>query len=50
MWENEIRKNVIRNIILALIIVAVCAGLVYAMLMVHEKTEAEDAPLVEAYS
>lgn len=50
MWENEIRKNVIRNIILALIIVAVCAGLVYAMLMVHKKTEAEDVLLVEAYS
>jgi len=50
MWENDYRKAVIRNIILALLVAAICAGLVYAMLKVHERTEAEDALLVEAYS
>ena len=49
MWENEYRKALIRNIILALLIVAICVGLVYAMLQVRERTEAEDALLIEAY-
>lgn len=50
MWENNYRKAVIRNIILAVLVIAVCAGLVYAMLKVHERTEAEDAFLLEAYT
>ena len=50
MWENNYRKAVIRNIILALLVIAICVGLVYAMLKVHERTEAEDALLIEAYS
>jgi len=50
MWENDYRKALIRNIILALLIVAICVGLVYAMLQVNKKTEAEDALLIEAYN
>lgn len=50
MWENNYRKAVIRNIILALLVLVICVGLIYAMLQVHERTEAEDALLIEAYN
>lgn len=50
MWEDNYRKNTIRNIILAVLIVVILAGLAIAMLSVHKKTEEQDAQLIEVYS
>ena len=50
MWEDNYKKNTIRNIILAVLIVVIIAGLAIAMLSVHKKTEEQDAQLIEAYS
>ena len=50
MWEDNYKKNTIRNIILAVLIVAILAGLGIAMLSVHKRTEEQDAQLIEVYS
>lgn len=50
MWENEYRKTVIRNIILATLIVVILLGLLLAMIFVRKSTEEHDAQLLDAYS
>ena len=45
MWENEGRKNLIRNIIIFLLLAAVAAGLLMAMITVKKQIDAEDALL-----
>ena len=42
MWENEGRKNLIRNIIIFLLLAAVAAGLLMAMITVKKQIDAED--------
>ena len=50
MWEDNYKKNRTRNIIFAVLIVVIIAGLAVAMLTVHKKTEEQDAQLIEVYS
>ncbi len=50
MWEDKYKKNLIRNIILAILIIIILAVLGMAMFSVYKKTEEEDSQLVEAYS
>ena len=40
MWENEGRKNLIRNIIIFLLLAAVAAGLLMAMITVKKQIDA----------
>ena len=42
MWENEKKKNLIRNIIIFLLLAAVAAGLMVAMISVKKQIDAED--------
>ena len=42
MWENEGRKNLIRNIIIFLLLAVVAAGLLMAMIAVKKQIDAED--------
>ena len=42
MWENDGRKNLIRNIIIFLLLAAVAAGLLMAMIAVKKQIDAED--------
>lgn len=42
MWENEGKKNLIRNIIIFLLLAAVAAGLMVAMISVKKQIDAED--------
>ena len=50
MWEDKYKKNLIRNIILAILIIIILAVLGKAMFSVYQKTEEEDAQLAETYS
>ena len=50
MWENEGRKNLIRNIVVFLLLIVAAAGLLFAMLSVKKRIAAEDAVLKEASS
>lgn len=50
MWENEGRKNLIRNIVVFLLLIVAVAGLFFAMLSVKKRIAAEDAVLKEASS
>ena len=50
MWEDNYKKNMVRNIILAVLIVVIIAGLAAAMYLVHKRTKEQDAQLVEVYS
>ena len=45
MWEDNRKKTIIKNLILALLILILVTGLVYAMLNVRRETEAHDAEL-----
>lgn len=42
MWENEGKKNLIRNIIIFVVLLAVAAGLLAAMFSVKKRIDAED--------
>ena len=42
MWENEGKKNLIRNIIIFLLLAAVAAGLLMAMIAVKKQIDTED--------
>lgn len=50
MWENEGRKNLIRNIVVFLLLIVAAGGLLFAMLSVKKRIAAEDAVLKEASS
>ena len=50
MWENEERKNRIRNIVVSLLLIAATAGLLFAMLTVIKQTADEEIILKEASS
>ncbi|MBQ9685110.1 MAG: hypothetical protein IJV41_01000 [Oscillospiraceae bacterium] len=49
MWEDNRRKKIIMNIVLALLILALIAGLGFAMLSVRRQTQAHDEQLSEIY-
>ena len=49
MWQDNYKKTLVRNIILAVVIVLILAALALAMLTVHRETKAQDAQLVEVY-
>ena len=50
MWENEHRKEIIRNVLIGIILVAVLAGLAYGYLTVSQKIKNEDTLLKEIHS
>ena len=50
MWENERRKELIRNIIIVIILVAVVLGLAFGYKSVSQKIAEEDALLLEVQS
>ena len=50
MWENERRKNLIRNIIVFLLLAAAATGLLIAMIAVKKQIDAEDELLQERNS
>lgn len=50
MWENEQKKELIRNLLLGFIFVAVVVGLVFGYLAVSKRIEAEDALLSDIHS
>ena len=49
MWENDSRKQLIINILLCVVIIAVIAGLGFFMLRVHKETQAHDEELAQMY-
>ena len=49
MWKNDHWKKVLLNIVLALLILAILAGLGYYMLQVRKETRAHDEQLSELY-
>ena len=50
MWENEHKKELIRNIVIGIILVVVLAGLAFGYLTVSRKMETEDSQLKEVQS
>lgn len=50
MWENERRKELIRNVIIVIILVAVVLGLAFGYKSVSQKIAEEDALLLEVQS
>jgi len=50
MWENEQRKELIRNIVIGLILVAVVLGLVFGYKTVNQRIAEEDALLSDIHS
>lgn len=50
MWENEYKKELIRNIVIGVILVAVVVGLAVGYLSVSNRIEAEDALLNDIHS
>ena len=49
MWESNRTKVIIGNILLFLAIVAIVAGLVYAMFRIREINRVQDEELTELY-
>ena len=49
MWESNRTKVIIGNILLFLAIVAIVAGLVFAMLRIREINKVQDEELTELY-
>ena len=45
MWKDEHKRKVIRDVFIAIVLVAILALLVMALLDIRERTEAEDAAL-----
>ena len=45
MWENERRKELIRNILVSLVLIMVIVGLVFGYIFVRQRIEEEDARL-----
>ena len=50
MWENERRNELIRNILIGIVLVAVIVGLIFGYLTVRERIEKEDARLSDIQS
>ena len=50
MWENEQRKELIRNLLLGIVLVAMIAGLACGYLAVSQRIEQEDMQLQEVQS
>lgn len=50
MWENEYRKDFIRNVVIAIILVVVVLGLAFGYLSVRRRIEEEDALLSDIHS
>lgn len=50
MWENETRKSIIRNVIIALVLIGAVGGLLMAMKAVSQQINDEDKKLSEAHS
>lgn len=50
MWEDEYRKNFIRNVVIGVILVAVVLGLAFGYLAVRRRIEEEDALLSDIQS
>ncbi|MBR2509899.1 MAG: hypothetical protein IKB71_09155, partial [Lentisphaeria bacterium] len=50
MWENERRKELIRNIIIGVILVAAALGLGFGCLTVMQRIEKEDEQLMQVHS
>ena len=49
MWENNRRKKIILNVVLTVLILAIVAGLGFAMIKVREQTQEHDEKLSELY-
>lgn len=50
MWENERRNELIRNLVIGVILVAMIIGMVLGYLSVRQRIEAEDALLQDIHS
>lgn len=50
MWENEYRKELIRNIVIGIVLVVVLVGLAFGYLAVRQRIEEEDAQLQQVQS
>lgn len=50
MWENERRKELVRNIVIGVVLAAVIFGLVYSYLTVSRRIAEEDALLTDIHS
>lgn len=50
MWENERRKELIRNVLIGLLLIPVIAGLIFGYLTVRQRIEEEDARLSDIQS
>lgn len=50
MWENEYKKDLVRNIVIAVILVAVVLSLAFGYLTVKNRIQEEDAQLSEIHS
>ena len=50
MWENEHKNEVIRNIVIGVILVAVVIGLAFGYLAVRQRIKEEDALLTDIHS
>ena len=50
MWEKEQKNELIRNIVIGVILVAVVVGLAFGYLTVRNRIEAEDAQLSDIHS
>jgi len=50
MWENEQKSQMIRNIVIGILLVAVTAGLAFGYLSVRHQIEEEDALLQDIHS
>lgn len=50
MWENEQKNELLRNVVIGVILVAVLIGLAYGYLSVQKRIEAEDALLSDIHS
>lgn len=50
MWENEHKKDLVRNIVIGIVLLAVIAGLGFGYLTVRQKMKVEDSLLKEVQS
>ena len=49
MWENNHKKNIVLNILLVLLILAIVGALGYAMILVRAQTREHDEQLSQIY-
>lgn len=50
MWENEYKRDLVRNIVIGIILLAVITGLVFGYLAARERIKEEDALLSDIHS